>query len=236
MIDSIAAVGDAADIGCWSGIPHHFCMAACSRGEPAVPWRVDYGSMTGARFSWNLRQLMRGRGFGGYQYSRSFLDEAEAAIPAEQWFGRIVTFNQHFPRGSSVAARGCYLVNYIDATFDSFCTSGGLAAKLPESVRAEARLLECENYSMAERVVTMSRWAANSAIRNCGVPAYKVATILPGANLDLPPNHEFPPPGPRAAFRRPLVLGFVGKDWKRKGLPFSSSMCGRHWSTWECLP
>ena len=220
MIDSIATIGDAGDINCWSGTPYFFGKAARARGEPAVPWRVDYGSTRAARFFWNLGRSIRGRGIGGYQYSRSFLHRAEGAIPAAEWRGRIVTFNQHFPRGSSAAARGCSLVNYIDATFNSFCVSGGLAARLPEGVREEARLLELENFSMAERVVTMSRWAADSAIRNCGVPASKVTTILPGANLDLPPNHEFPPPGRSAAFGRPLILGFVGKDWKRKGLPF----------------
>ena len=28
MIDAIAVTGDAGDINCWSGIPHHFAQAA----------------------------------------------------------------------------------------------------------------------------------------------------------------------------------------------------------------
>jgi glycosyltransferase involved in cell wall biosynthesis len=132
----------------------------------------------------------------------------------------VVTFNQHFPRGHSVAARGGQLAHYIDATFASFCPPGGLAENLPAQVRATAQRIERENYATSERIVTMARWAADSVIRDCGVPPTKVATILPGANLKLPPDYAFPLATGEAGRDRPLVLGFIGKDWKRKGLPF----------------
>jgi glycosyltransferase involved in cell wall biosynthesis len=220
MIDAIAVTGDAGDINCWSGIPHHFAQAARAQGEPAAPWRLELGSFGPARRWWNLGQVLRGRGVGGYQYSQAFLNRAEAAIPADQWRGRVVTFNQHFPRGRSVTARGGQLAHYIDATFASFCTPGGLAENLPAQVRASAQAIERENYAASERIVTMARWAADSVIRDCGVPPAKVAVILPGANLELPPDYAFPLVAGEAGRDRPLVLGFVGKDWKRKGLPF----------------
>jgi glycosyltransferase involved in cell wall biosynthesis len=220
MIDAIAATGDAGDINCWSGTPYYFGQAALARSEPAEPWRLKLESFGLHRRWWNLGQVLCGRGAGGYQYSHAFLDRAEAAIPAGQWRGRIITFNQHFPRAQSVTARGGQLVHYIDATFASFCALGGLAANLPAQVRANAQSLECENYAVNERVVTMARWAADSLIRDCGVSPAKVATILPGANLDLPADYTFPCTPGRGGRDRPLALGFVGKDWKRKGLPF----------------
>jgi glycosyltransferase involved in cell wall biosynthesis len=220
MIDAIAVTGDAGDINCWSGIPGHFGQAARARGEPAVPWRLKIESFNAARRWWNLGQMLRGRGMGGYQYSRAFLDRAEASIPADQWHGRVITFNQHFPRGQNVVARGGRLVHYIDATFASFCAPGGLAANLPPRVRTGAQALEQENYGTSERIVTMARWAADSVVRDCGVPPAKVTTLLPGANLDLPTGYTFPLAAGQAGRDRPLVLGFVGKDWKRKGLPF----------------
>jgi glycosyltransferase involved in cell wall biosynthesis len=119
-----------------------------------------------------------------------------------------------------VKARGGQLAYYIDATFASFCTPGGLAENLPARVRATALTIERENYAASERIVTMARWAADSVIRDCGVPPAKVTTILPGANLDLPADYNFPLSAGQAGRDRPLVLGFVGKDWKRKGLPF----------------
>jgi glycosyltransferase involved in cell wall biosynthesis len=220
MIDSIAAIGDAGDINCWSGIPYHFGQAARARGEPALPWRLDIGSFASARRCWNLGQVLCARGVGGYQYSQAFLDRAEAAIPANRWHGRVLTFNQHFPRGQSVATRGGQLIHYIDATFASFCVPGGLAANLPAQVRMSAQAIERENYAASEWIVTMARWATDSVIRDCGASPAKVATILPGANLDLPPDYAFPSTLGRVGRDRPLVLGFVGKDWKRKGLPF----------------
>jgi glycosyltransferase involved in cell wall biosynthesis len=220
MIDAIAITGDAGDINCWSGIPYHFGQAARARGEPAAPWRLELGSFGLARRRWNLGQVLCARGIGGYQYSQAFLNRAEAAIPADQWQGRVVTFNQHFPRGRSVTTRGGQLIHYIDATFASFCAPGGLAANLPAQVQAAARAIERENYATSEQIVTMARWATESVVRECGVSPAKVATILPGANLDLPPDYTFPLVIREAGRDRPLVLGFVGKDWKRKGLPF----------------
>ena len=220
MIDAIAAIGDASDINCWSGIPYHFWEATRTPAKSAIPWRLEMDRFSGSRRWWNAGQLMRGAGLGGYQYSRAFLDRAEASIPPGQWQGRVLTFNQHFPRGWSVAARGGRLVHYVDATFASLCTQGGMAEHLPAHVREDACRIERENYASSEWVVTMARWAADSVIETCRVDPTKVATILPGANLTLPPAFTFPVGKGRPGRDRPMVLGFVGKDWKRKGLPF----------------
>lgn len=220
MISAIAATGDAGDVNCWSGIPCHFGQAARRHGWRAAPWRLDLRSFVGSRRRWNLAQLLQGRGPGGYQYSPAFLDRAEAAIPLELWSGRVVTFNQHFPRAQSVGQRGGRLLHYLDATFDSLCRQPGWVDRVPERVREQARGLERENFAASAGLVTMARWTAREAIQNCGVPADKVTTILPGANLDLPADYSFDPAPGSPGSERPLVLGFVGKDWKRKGLPF----------------
>ena len=220
MIAAVAATGDAGDINCWSGIPYHFAEAAAASGLQTRPWRLELGPMRIDRLAWNLREALLGRGMGGYQYSDAFLARAEAAIEPAQWRGLILSFNQHFPRGRAVAERGARLVHYVDATFASFCRPGGLAEKLPRLVRERACALERENYAMSERVVTMARWAADSVVRDCGVAPSRVATILPGANLNLPAGYVFPTSGGAESRKRTLRLGFVGKDWRRKGLPF----------------
>src|SRR5690606_41707271 len=52
-----------------------------------------------------------------------------------------------------------------------------------------------------------------------GIPCSKVHVVLPGANLDerdlVPSSDQLEPPPPN-----PLRLGFIGKHWQRKGLPF----------------
>ena len=80
--------------------------------------------------------------------------------------------------------------------------------------------MERKNLAQSKWIVTMARWAAESAVHNCGAPPESVKTILPGANVELPPNYDFPEHPGRPGKDRPLVLGFVGKDWRRKGLPY----------------
>ena len=219
-IHAVAAVGDAADPATWSGIPYHFLAAAATAGWATRPWRLDWPAQRWGRRWWNLGQVLRGRGAGGYQYSRAFLDRAEAAVPAPLWRGRVLTFNQHFPRAAGVRRRGGTPLHYLDATFASFCAPGGLAARLPPSVQAEARRIERDNLQASAQVVTMAHWAADAVVAECGVPRDRVATIMPGANLALPPGYAFPAAPGWPGRERPLVLGFVGKDWRRKGLPF----------------
>lgn len=220
MIHGIAAVGDAASPHCWSGIPYHFGEAARAAGHPAVPWRVDVDAFKVARWYWNAGRVLAGRGVGGFQYSPTFLNRAEAAIPGPHWTGRVLSFQQHFPRANSVIRRGGRLVYYVDCTFKKLSSPDGTLGQLPNGTRERACALEQQNYEGSEWVVTMSRWAKSSVIRGYGIRPEKVATILPGANLTLPEDFGFSTPDGLPGRDRPLVLGFVGKDWKRKGLPF----------------
>ncbi|HEX7015375.1 MAG TPA: glycosyltransferase family 4 protein, partial [Cyclobacteriaceae bacterium] len=48
----------------------------------------------------------------------------------------------------------------------------------------------------------------------------KITHVLPGANVTLSPEWTPPMIPGRPGIDRDLVLGFVGKDWRRKGLPF----------------
>lgn len=220
MIDAIAAVGDVGNINCWSGIPWHFTQAAQASGMPAKPWRLNMDTFSISRKGWNAGQWLLGRGLGGYQYSDTFLSKAEALIPESAWAGTILSFNQHFPRSASVRARGGRLIHYIDATVASAVSEGGFAAHLPSHIKAKALATERRNFEQSDWVVTMGRWAAQSVIEDCGIKSERVRTILPGANLTLPNGFRFPERVGVPGKTRPLVLGFVGKDWQRKGLPF----------------
>lgn len=223
---SIAAVGDVCSHSCWSGTPYHFLQAALRSGFVTDPFRIDLGKLYRPRHSWNLKQALLGRGVGGFQYSDRFLSLVEAQVPSDLWGSEVISFNQHFPRANTVARGGGSLSHYIDAPFAALVTGRGLDLKLPPTVVREALALERENYAASERVVTMARWAAKVAIGECGVPAGKVHVILPGANLDLPEGWQFPGRRGRAGKERDFTLGFVGKDWKRKGLPLIVSVRG----------
>lgn len=233
---SIAAVGDVTDVNCWSGIPFHFWRAARAAGFADVPWQLDLEDLRWPRRFWNLARVLRGKAPGGFQYSPAFLRRAAAQIPVEFFRTEILSFHQHFPLAEQVVAAGGELNHYLDATFAALTSNRGLDLHLPPDVVSEARAMERQNYAASRRVLTMARWTAQSVIQDCGVAAEKVCTILPGANLDLPPDDPgaAPPPG-RAGKERAFVLGFVGQDWRRKGLPFlievRNELARRGWKT-----
>jgi len=184
------------------------------------PWRLDLSRFVGARRRWNLFQWLSGAGLGGYQYSDAFLSSAERSVPAALHASQVISFSQHFPRAATIVAAGGSVSYYIDATVASLSAGVGATVRLSPPKRAEALHKERDNFHRAARIVTMARWAAESVIRECGVPREKVFTILPGANITLPHNWQFTYDDRKPGRERPLVLGFVGKDWQRKGLPF----------------
>jgi glycosyltransferase involved in cell wall biosynthesis len=217
---SIAAVGDVSSPSCWSGTPFHFLEAARRSGFVTNPVRIDLTKLHWPRRVWNLKQLLLGLGRGGFQYSDRFLDLIEAQVPPALWQGEVVSFNQHFPRAATVAHAGGRLSHYLDAPFAALVTGGGLDLRLPPAITRRALAQERENYAASERVITMARWAAEAIVSGCGVAAEKCHVILPGANFDLPEDWEFTGPETRAGRDRDFTLGFIGKDWRRKGLPY----------------
>mgnify|MGYP000850900791 FL=1 len=190
------------------------------------PWRLDLSRFVGARRRWNLFQWLKGAGIGGFQYSDAFLSAAERSIPARLHSSRVISFSQHFPRATTVASAGGSISYYIDATVANLSSGDGATVRLSPAKRRDALRVERDNYHQASRIVTMAQWAAESVIREYDVPTEKVFTILPGANIRLPDDWQFTYDERKPGRERPLVLGFVGKDWQRKGLPFLLAVRG----------
>jgi glycosyltransferase involved in cell wall biosynthesis len=218
-VRSLCAVGSVSDLGCWSGIPFHFWEESRKTGFAVEACDVSLNRLRTPRWLWNAGQLLRGRKSGGFQYSTRFLDLIESQISEDTWESEIITFNQHFPRAQTVHRHGGILNHYLDAPFAALVTGRGLDLKLPPAVVKEALIQERDNFAESRRVIMMARWAAEAVREECGVPESKIHVILPGANLNLPPDWDFTVPAGRAGKDRPFTLGFIGKDWKRKGLP-----------------
>ncbi|MDM7935836.1 MAG: hypothetical protein QUV06_00020 [Cyanobium sp. CZS 48M] len=111
---------------------------------------------------------------------------------------------------------------YIDATtrqvFESYGSGARLAPRFQQQVLERERLA----YQQARSIVCMAQWAADSVITDYGINPSKVHVVLAGANLDETalialPSAD-PPPSPSPG--QPLRLGFLGKEWQRKGGPF----------------
>jgi glycosyltransferase involved in cell wall biosynthesis len=232
---SLCAVGNVTDVRCWSGIPFHFWEESRRTGFATEACEVDLRKAALPRWLWNAGRRLLDRETGGFQYSDGFLDRIESQIPEERWKSEVITFHQHFPRARTVRSHGGTLHHYLDAPFAALASGRGLDLKLPADVVKRALALERENYASSERVILMARWAATVMREECGVPEDKIHVILPGANLNLPDDWDFPVPAGRAGKERPFTLGFVGKDWRRKGLPLlievNDALQRRGWRT-----
>ena len=169
------------------------------------------------RLVWNLGRVGARRATGRLSVHRRL--SAAASSPRPACATTEVEIISHFPllppRPWPPGWRVSY---YIDATLRQNFDDYGLADRINPEIREDALRRESEHYHAAERIVCMSRWAANSVVAHYGIPPSKVHVILPGANLgddDLAPS-----PDDAAPPLAPLRLGFIGKDWRRKGLPF----------------
>ena len=236
---AVVTVGDVEDPACHGGIPHAFLSAARRSGFADRGGRVRLCDLRGARLRHAAGRLLRGRRPGGFQYSAAFLDRAEAALaddPAGNLLaGEVISFSQHFPRAESVRAAGGRISYYLDATAAGMLAGRGLDLRPPADVADRLRQTERENFARADRLVFRARWAAASAVDDCGADPAKVHVVLPGANLELPDDFSFnPSPGVPGA-DRPAVLGFVGKDWARRGCPCCATP-GTSWTAAGCGP
>jgi len=216
---SVAAIGDVLDINTHSNLPYFLFTEGKRQGVFTDALRLDLSAFTWKRRFWNLKQLMLGRGVGGFQYSTNFLNALERQIPTSLLSTCIITFNQVFPRAGSLREGG-ELVHYIDATLRDLVDNPSYSVRLPSYILNKALEQEHKNYAAASHVVVFSSWIIPTLVEEYGVDRNKIAHIMPGANVALPPDWAPPTPTGRPGIERELILGFVGKDWQRKGLPF----------------
>jgi glycosyltransferase involved in cell wall biosynthesis len=214
----LTVVGDANDISTWSGIPYFFLRAAKQKGLLDAGVSLHPKALARRRAAWNLRSLLLTSKPGGYQYSEDFLFRlfAQANLPE----AGALDFITHFPLlPPRPWGREWTVTPYIDATLKQNFEDYGWGKRIARAHREDTLARERDAYQAAERVVCFSRWAADVVTGFYGVPASRCHVILPGANLieeqiEDPRLEQAPATGSRV-----LRLGFIGKDWQRKGLP-----------------
>ena len=199
--------------------PYFFLKASqkyhfLDHGLPLYPKKMRW-----LRILWNLVMWLHTGEKGGFQYSTVFLKRlfAQAKFNIES-----VEFISHFPLLPPTPWSNKWQVNYyIDATLKQNFDDYGLASIIATKIQKLALETERKNYLQAKRIICMSREAAKSIIEDYNISATKVHVIPGGANLDedhlakVTKSVESKPDT-----LNPLRLGFIGKDWQRKGLPF----------------
>ena len=224
MSHQLLCCGDATDLATWSNIPHFLLQAGKRQGLLSAGLVLRPERLRWQRRLWNLQQwLFTGRP-GGFQYSRWFLRSLwrQAQLPPmpETESRHLLS---HYPLLPPLPWPRQWRVSfYIDATTRQVMEEYGVGSRLAPGFQRDVLRWEQAAYEAAKAVITMSEWAAESVRRDYGISSAQVHVVPGGANLDekavaaLPP--ALLPPAPSA--QSPLRLGFLGKEWNRKGGPF----------------
>jgi glycosyltransferase involved in cell wall biosynthesis len=214
----LTVIGDPNQINTWSNTPYFFLKASQKVGFLDTGLSLKPEKLKTQRLIWNFLQWVQSREKGGFQYTPTFLKQLFYQV---QLSTDNIEFISHFPLLPPRPWNNNWKVNYyIDATSKQVFEDYGLATRVGSKIREAAIKQEQENYLQAQRIFCMSRWAAKSVVEDYQISPSKVYVIPGGANLDEKalqatentPNIILP--------LNPLRLGFIGKDWQRKGLPY----------------
>jgi glycosyltransferase involved in cell wall biosynthesis len=222
---SLACLGNSGDIRTWSNIPYFFFQAASKIGFLTNTLDLMPPRYASQRRRWSLLAPLRLQRPGGYQYSRENLEAMWERVPEELRHGEIISHFQLFPPLNRARRSGLKHSFYCDATLKQLYPPGqktGIDARFLRDIFRRER----ELYEHAKFFIAMASETARVAVEEYGLDPAKVLVVRPGANLDEDIVREHL--GSRgeswrergAAFTEanPARLGFIGMDWKRKGL------------------
>jgi glycosyltransferase involved in cell wall biosynthesis len=213
--------GDTTTLSTWSNIPYFLLQAGLIHGLFHGGLSLHPRQLRRQGFLWNLKQLITTAKAGGFQYSRTFTRAlmAQARLASDQ----PLVLLSHFPLLPCHPWPSAWRVDYyIDATTRQVFADYGGGDRLAPAYRHQVLERERQAYRQAGVLICMAQWAADSVVNDYGINAARVHVVPGGANLDeghlaqLPPAPLPPPPSAQL----PLRLGFLGKEWQRKGGPF----------------
>lgn len=213
--------GDATDPATWSNIPYFVLQAGLKQGLLQAGLALHPQRLRLQGRLWNLNQAITTKKAGGFQYSRTFTRAllAQACLASDQPLALL----SHFPLLPCHPWPSAWRVDYyIDATTQQVFTDYGSGDRVAPAHQQKVFERERQAFRQAGAVICMCQWAADSVINDYGIDGAKVHVVPGGANLDESQLAELPatPPPPTPSAEHPLRLGFLGKEWQRKGGPF----------------
>jgi glycosyltransferase involved in cell wall biosynthesis len=221
MNHHLLCCGDATDPATASNTPYFLLQAGLKQGLLQAGLALHPQQLRRQGRLWNLKQALTTSKAGGFQYSRTFTRAllAQASLAADQPLALL----SHFPLLPCHPWPSAWRVDfYIDATSQQVFADYGSGERLAPAYRQQVLERERQAYRQAGAVICMCQWAANSVINDYRIDPTKVHVVPGGANLNEAqlaqlPSTPLPPP---PSDEQPLRLGFLGKEWQRKGGPF----------------
>ena len=221
MSRQLLCCGDSTDLNTASNTPYYILQSGLRNGVLDGSLSLQPSRLMRKRFFWNLYRMLISGKPGGFQYSSIFTRAlfAQAGLVESQPLSLL----SHFPLLPSFPWPSHWRVDfYIDATTRQVFDDYGTGNRLSDHYRDEVLKRETLAFQHANSVICMAQWTANSVVSDYKIDPAKVHVVPGGANLDEVILQTIPAALPplEPSSEHPLKLGFLGKDWERKGGPF----------------
>lgn len=204
----------------FSGYSSHLFRGMRDRGVNVVPMASRDLRVSDLPVALNLAGFARGKLRGrdaprirpNWYWSRAGFERFSARLNAR--LAQLPERPVLLQVGTHVLASAPGTTTYCvtDCTVVQALESGEFAISQASS-KAAREAIDCQRevFHACAKVLTVTQWAANSVVRDYGVPAERVAVVGGGANV--------PATLPRRIDRERPYLLFVGMDWEQKGGP-----------------
>tara|TARA_Y100000589_G_scaffold164513_2_gene156381 strand:+ start:1438 stop:2571 length:1134 start_codon:yes stop_codon:yes gene_type:complete len=213
--------GDVNSYRTHGGLPFNLFNAGLKEGIFQHAITLDYKKIRYLKYLWNISQFLKYRKLGGFQWSNLYSDciFKQPNLPNNQNINIFSVYQllpqYPWPKSWSVDY-------YIDATIHQLFTYYNLGSNLHKSYKERIIHREKINYLAAKNIICRSKWAINSLINDYHIDKRKIYFVPGGANIDSKKleinNLSVVPPEPSELI--PVILGFIGLDWARKGGSF----------------
>lgn len=211
-------LNDPFDKRSWSGIPYYL-------GQTLQKNVGDVDFLGPVKVPWLLEKIMRGiMKFTRYFLKKEYLPQYSLL---KNWYAswylkqKMKGKKYDFLIAPAASSELAYLdtdlpvIYFGDATFKVYSsTYDTVFDKVVSWSKWEGNFLEKRSLKKSSLIILTSRWAAQSAINDYGVPADKIEIMPFGANIDDAPGRDIIF---NKETNKTLTLLFLAVNWERKG-------------------
>jgi len=213
--------GDVNSYRTHGGLPYNLYKAGLKNGIFQHSISLNYNKVKYLKYLWNVSQFLNYRKTGGFQWSRLYSEfifrQSDLLNKKNINIFSVYQLLPHYPWPDN------WNVDfYIDATIYQLFKYYSLGDNLHNSYKEKIIAREKKNYQKAKNILCRSKWAINSLINDYQIDKQKIFFVPGGANIDLSnSNKDNLLKVPKEPFKQnPIILGFIGLDWSRKGGSF----------------
>ena len=210
--------GDAKSYMNHGGLPFNLFKEAKRQGVVDYAVSFDYKKLKYWKYFWNFKQLIRYGKPGGFQYSKFYTRKILSQFTTDENSEiKILSIYPLLPSYPWPDKWQIYF--YIDYTssqiFNEYKQSNLISDSYKKNILKRERL----NYLNAKNIICRSKAAEISLIKDYKINKEKISIVPGGANLNLSRIKRDKlfkiPLEPKKD--KPIILGFIGLDWNRKG-------------------